>query len=53
MYCVCPVCDQEFDETIETDAWAKEFIDADSIRQEQMMATLRLLCPHLTIEFRK
>lgn len=49
----CPNCDYEFDEAIEIDAWAKEFVDADAIGQEQMMATMRLLCPSLTIEFRK
>lgn len=49
----CPDCGYGWDEPIDADTWAKEFIDADSIGQEQMMANLRLLCPHLTIEFRK
>ena len=38
---------------MEADVWADHFYDADAVKQEQMLASLRRVCPHLTIEFRK
>jgi len=38
---------------MEADVWADHFCDADAVKQEHMMASLRRVCPHLTIEFRK
>jgi hypothetical protein len=35
------------------DAWAEAFSEADAVGQEQMLAALRRVCPHLLTIFEK
>lgn len=49
----CPNCGLQFDEPWDNGAWANEFVKADAVTQEQMLANLRLLCPYLNIEWKK
>jgi hypothetical protein len=35
------------------DMWADAFVNEDAVGQEQMLAALRRVCPHMTIGFGK
>jgi hypothetical protein len=35
------------------DQWAEHFAGSDAVGQEQMLAALRRVCPHMTIGFSK
>lgn len=49
----CPACGEQFDVPWDAGVWAAEFVRADAVLQEQMLANLRLICPHLTIEWKR
>ena len=49
----CDNCGASMDYQSSPEEWADEFASGDAVLQEQMLANLSLLMPHLTIEWKK